>query len=138
MALNHTLTHSYTYDDGTTKYSRAFADSQSGGTYIKINESIPDSSTDLQVVLAIDISQLKLFLMKANGAILVETNSGSTPDDTFNLTATNGVAWSASAQAGEAVQAQVLSTDITTDIYVTNSSGAAVTLEIFALIDPTI
>lgn len=57
------------------------------------NESIPESSTDLEMLLAIDISEMKCFVMISDVAMTVETNSGGSPQETFTLAADTPVIW---------------------------------------------
>ena len=133
----HSLKITSTYDTGTEKYVRKYTNTQTAGQYTHIKEVIPDSSTDLEVNLEIALATLKLFMMTADGDILVEANDGTTPTDLWNLTSTNHVIWADGQNAGEDTQGRPITANITTNIFVTNSSGSAVTLEIHALEDPT-
>lgn len=93
--------------------------------------SVPDSSTDMLVNLAIDVSQIQAMIFKSDQAVTIETNDGTTPDDTISLTAGNPLVW-----INTSYYSNPLGTNVTA-IYVTNSSGAAATLEIEVLVDAT-
>jgi len=95
--------------------------------------SIADSTTDGVIDLTLDVSDLVFFLLVANGTITIETNDGTTPDDTFALTSGVPVLWYAG--CGSAI-GDIFSADITA-LYATNASGAAVTVDIRLLKDST-
>lgn len=132
MSFTHTITHQTIVNDGSASVTLKQVDAQTAGLEKNLSESIPDSSTDLLVAFTLDYSQCKTFVMWADQDITVETNNGSTPDDTFSLTAGIPVAWS----AGQAATCPI-TTDITA-LYVTNSSGSAANLNIRCLADPTV
>ena len=88
----------------------------------KINETVADGETDWQVAFSIDVSSLKIFYMVSDQAITVETNDGSSPQETFSLAANVPVVW----QEGETA---IFSGDVT-DLFITNSSGSAATLKV--------
>jgi len=98
---------------------------------IDVDESIPDSSTDLQINIAIDVSEVSFLAIKSDQDITIETNSGSAAADT--LTISGGVPLIYSGTAGETF---FLGTDVTA-IFVTNASGAAARLQIKGLQDAT-
>ena len=127
MAITHKITQTLNYSGlgyTTTK-------TKTGGQENNLSESIPDSSTDLEVAWAVDISELKALLIVADGALTVKTNSSSTPDDTFTLVVNTPIVWEDANSSGNPLSADV------TSIFVTNSSGGAVTLTTKALTDPT-
>ena len=128
MALTHTITRrvaagSRTLEKVTTK---------TAGAGPSLSESIPDSSTDLQIPFSVDVSQVKSCWIQATGGNLtVKTNSSSTPADTLALVDGVPQLW----VEGD-LATFFLTTDVT-DLFVTNSSGAASTLDIEILYDPT-
>lgn len=127
MSLTHTILERLTVGGQTTDKTQA--KSAGGGT--SLSESIPDSSTDLQVAFDLDVSTVKSFYMASDQDVTVETNSGSTPDDTINLVANVPYIWH-----DQSYHNFLLGTDVT-DLFVTNSSGSAATLQVEALFDPT-
>jgi hypothetical protein len=94
--------------------------------------SIADSSTDAQVGIAIDISQLKLFYLISDQDVTLETNSGSAPDDTFALKAGEPLFW-----WDTCLHSNPLTADVT-NFYFTNSSGAAAAIKCRTVQDSSI
>lgn len=129
MTISHTITISW--DGGGTPISKA--STISFGSEINLDESIADSSTDLLVAFTLDVSALKSFFMVSDQAITVETNNGTTPDDTFTLAANVPIVWDVNSGAANPFASAV---DVTA-LYVTNSSGSAATLQIRCGYDPT-
>ena len=129
MSFTNQLSHSVTYDNVTYEWS----DNQTAGERHDLSESIPDSSTDLSVNWTADVSEVKSLLIVSNYAVTVETNSGSSPADTFTLVANEPIIWSASQPGSPACP---LTTDVT-GLFITNSSGSAALLTIKMIQDPT-
>lgn len=103
------------------------------GSNPRLSESIPDSSTDLVVYLAIDVSELSLIALYADGALTVQpiksgpANEGSA----LTLSATKSFLW-----GSDDGTANPFSNDLI-GFKVTNASGAAVVFSVEALVDPT-
>jgi len=98
-----------------------------------ISLTIPASSTDLLVALAVDVSQLKTLMIVATGGdLLLETNSGSVPDDT--LTIKDGIPLFWTHDCG---LPNPFSDDIN-GLYVTKAGVGDVTFELRAGVDPTV
>lgn len=129
MAFTHIITQKITPNSGNPIEK---AITLTGGSESNLSESIPDSSTDLQVTFELDVSQVKALFIMSDQNITIETNNGTTPDDTLNLVANEPVVWYTGS-----LLTNPIGTDITTDIFVTNSSGSTATLTIYALTDPT-
>jgi len=91
--------------------------------------AVPDESVDLLVNLAIDYSQLKAIILLATVDMTIETNDGSSPDDTIALRANEPYVWHDNAYWANPFTADV------TALYVTNASGAAGTLYVDGLED---
>lgn len=104
----------------------------SAGQRIAIDESIPDSSSDLLVALAIDVSQVKGVYILSDQDITLETNDGSSPDNTLALKAGIPYVWYTNKY-----DALKFTSDITA-LYVTNASGEAARLIAEFLVDPTV
>lgn len=92
-----------------------------------LNLSIPDSTTDLEVVFPVDKDLCKVLVISSDKAITVETNSGSAPDDTFNVIATAPALYYPGI-------GYVLTADITS-LFITNASGGTATVKIRAAQD---
>jgi len=129
MAISHKNTLDIVYEELTYHVVAT----QSGGQENNVSETIPDSSTDLEVTWEADSSAMVSFFMVSDQDILVETNNGTTPDDSFSLLAGVPTYWSAS----NVGVGNPITTDVTTNIFVTNSSGSDATLIIKMLQDPT-
>lgn len=97
-----------------------------------ISESIPDASVDLPIPgFSLDVSaNTFLFMLATGGDITVETNDGAAPDDTIALV--NGIP-----KIYQGDGSNFITTDVTTGLFVTNASGAAVTLRVISLSDAT-
>jgi len=93
----------------------------------QLNESVPDSTTDKEILLAMDISGLKAFAMMADVAMTVKTNDSSTPQETFVLVAGEALIYSDGWSA-------LFSGDVSA-LYVTNASGTDGTLRVIAGLD---
>jgi hypothetical protein len=95
------------------------------------NVVVANGQTNKEVVLAIDFSQLKAIFISSDRAVLIETNDGTTPDDTITLAANVPYIW----QVGSA--SACLITEDVTKVFVTNASGADANLRFRVLQDAT-
>lgn len=95
-----------------------------------ISYVVPDSTTDFEIVMGIDVSKVKMIMILATGgALTIETNDGTTPDDTLSMTDGVPRVW----RNGD-YNTIFLSADVTS-LFVTNASGASVTLKILVVSD---
>ena len=127
MALTVTLLERITVGGITTDKTQA----PSAGAGSSVSESIPDSSTDLNVGFNLDFSACKFFYINSDQDITVETNNGTTPDDTLTLLANVPYIWHVNSN-----HTFLIGTDITA-LFVTNASGSAALLTIEEIHDPT-
>jgi hypothetical protein len=97
----------------------------------RIDESIPNNSTDMLIVWTCDVSQVKCIVIVCDQDVLLETNSGSTPGNSISLKADKPYIWDP-----DSYNAFLLTVDVT-GLYLTNASGAAAALKIAGLYDPT-
>ncbi len=102
------------------------------GSENNLDELIPIAASDLLVAWACDYSQLKSLYMVSDKDLTVETNNGSTPDDTFVLKANEPMVWTENCGL-----ANPFTVDVTA-LYVTNESGVDAILRIRKLEDPTV
>lgn len=93
--------------------------------------TVPDSTTDQQVDIGIDVSTIEAIYMLSDQDIAVETNNGTTPDDTISLAANKPYVWTA-----DGYFANPFSADITA-LFLTNASGAAADFQLEVLHDST-
>jgi len=128
MAFSVTINHELIIGGATISRSTAY----SANAQNNLSEAIADSTTDGELTWAMDVSELVYFFMYASGTLLVETNNGSTPDHSFSLTSANQIVWTDDSGLTNPFD----TTDITS-LFVTNASGASVTLTIYAGYDPS-
>jgi hypothetical protein len=91
------------------------------------SEEVPDASTDLEFPIAIDVSAMKTFSILSDQDVTVETNNGTTPQETLSLLAGKSIDW----QEGETA---LFAGDITS-MFITNSSGSAATIKLIVGMD---
>jgi hypothetical protein len=87
------------------------------GAVTENNETIAALASDFQVNLAIDVSALKGLYIVATAAMTLETNDGTTPDDTITLVANQPLVWTS-----VSLLTNPLGTDVT-EIFVTSTAG---------------
>lgn len=86
---------------------------------------VPDSTTDQEVAITLDVSEIKAIYMVADGALTVETNDGGAATDTFNLTANKPLVW----YNGHWASNPFVGGDVTA-MFLTNASGASVRFQL--------
>lgn len=125
----------HTASSGWTDGSRSIISTKeyTGGLAQELNEAVNDGATDQLIVIAIDVSAIKNIYIKADQDLTIETNNGTTPDDTINLKANVPYVFNADINS---YFTNLLTTDVTA-LYVTNASGTDATLEMEVLTDPT-
>jgi len=103
----------------------------SGGQKIAVTESIPQNSTDLQLIVTLDVTAVKAIYILSDVAMLLEPNSGSAPDDPITLVAGVPYIWNT-----DSYDALFFGADWTS-IYITTGAVGAGTLKIRAITDVT-
>lgn len=98
---------------------------------ISITPSIPTATTDQQVNIAFTVAALKALLIYSDYAVTIETNDGTTPDDTLSIAAGIPFLW----LSGSGITCPITAT--VTKFYITNASGSTATVKIRALVDGT-
>lgn len=104
-----------------------------GSGVIDVQESVGDGQTDLQINVAIDVSALQAIQISSDQDVTIETNNGTTPDDTFTLKANKPITWVANDVAANPFASGV---DVTA-VFVTNSSGSTANVKILGVQDAT-
>lgn len=97
-----------------------------------IEETVANSSTDFNIVWPVDVSQVKTFWLHSTQDVTVETNDGTTPDNTLALKAGHAYEWVAAAP----YDSFLFDTDIET-LKVTNASGSSAIVTGTYTYDPT-
>jgi len=98
-----------------------------------VEVEVAGTTTDKEVLLSIDISQLTSLIMVSDQDLTVETNSASVPDDTITLAANVPYVWNADLYG----QASTKLTADVTALYLTNAGATAATFKCEILYDPT-
>lgn len=129
MAFTHTSSIGWTNGSRSIVTTKQYT----GGAQQSINEAVNDSVTDLEMIIAIDVSAIKHIYIKADVDMTLETNDGTTPTDTINLKANVPYIFNADI---DAYFTNLLTADVTS-IFMTNASGTDGTLELEVLTDPT-
>jgi hypothetical protein len=113
--------------------SQNATESFANGANPRLSESIPDSSTDLLLTLAVDVSALTFISIFASGAITVQGRKTGPADEgaELSISATKPFTWASTDGTANPWTADLLG------LHVTNASGAAVTLTVETLQDPT-
>ena len=127
MSFTHAKSKSITTSTGQVSKSNNY----SAECQIEIDVAIADSETDYEVNIALDVSQVVSFFIVSDQAITLETNDGTTPDDTLSLVADKVYDWDS-----DSYDNFKLTTDVT-NFYFTNASGSTANVQIRVLVDPT-
>ena len=121
------LTENITIGGQTTTSSTTYTSTAS----TSIEETIADSVTDQLMVVTIDVSAVKCLYLVSTAAVLVETNSSSSPVDTITLVANKPYIFHT-----DSYDTFKFGTDVTA-IYLTNASGSAATVNLDIIYDAT-
>lgn len=127
MAITHTRQWTHEVGNNTISYQKSFSSDQEINTEV----SVADSTTDDQVVMSVDVSAIKSAFIVSDQAVTIETNNGTTPDDTFTLVANVPLEWNESSPLANPFSADI------TGLFITNASGATATVRIRILLDAT-
>lgn len=129
MAFTHTIGMSW----GSGARSLAANKAYTGDLQSSINQAVASDASELEVIVAIDVSEVEVFYMKSDVDLTVKTNSSGAPDDTIVLVANVPYEWTV-----DSYDSFLLSTDVTS-LFLTNDSNPATagTLELEVLADPT-
>ena len=127
MSFALTLAQSLVGGVGLVDASKAY----SGTVVLQIEEDVSDSSTDLEIIAALDISEIAAIIIVSDQPVTFETNSASVPDETFSLLA--GVPL---IETSDMYHVSLLATDWTS-VFITNASGSTAKIQILAVSDAT-
>ncbi len=130
MAFEHEIT--YTWGNGGAPVTRKVT--AEAGQEINIDETITGATSDVEIDLALDVSQMKSLFILADGDLTLETNGTAEPEATIELKAGEPLAW----QAGAGYFANPLGDTDVTSLFASNAGESAVRLQMYILIDPTV
>ena len=115
---------------GTTKSTQII---KSSTGRVQCEESVADDQADFEITLpTIDVSACVAVFILSTQDVTLETNSGAAPDNTLTLKANEPYLWWTAAPFDNK-----LDTDITTNVFITNASGAAATVTMEFILDTT-
>ena len=132
MSITHTLEQRYNYVGGSENLINLVSDEQTAGSYLEISEAIPDNSTDLEVAMVMDVSEIALVLITCDREITFKTNSSSVPDETITVDENTPIAWGSGLSGSNPLE-----TDITAIFITNNVDELDATLKVRVLYDPT-
>jgi hypothetical protein len=120
------------YDGGGTNKTDTITKSASGR--VAWEEDIVTATTDGQVNCpTIDVSELELLYIKSTQDVLLETNAAdATGGNTLTLKANQPYIWWSNAPF-----VNMITLDIVTNVFITNTSGATATVTFEAILDTT-
>jgi len=116
MAKQHDINMSWAEGARGGTYSTSYTGDASDSRAI----TVPASTTDMLVNVAIDFSQIKSLILACDFAITIETNDSAAPDDTITLVANVPLVWNADAYFANPITVDV------TKIYLTTGAIGAV------------
>lgn len=124
------------FNQSVTRFSSTYSATKtvqpSDAVVIDASVEVANAETDkLLAIAGIDVSQLKGLWIDSDQDVTLETNNGTTPDDTIVLKADVPYVWM------EGSPATLLLTADVTAIYCTNASGATATVRLRAIQDGT-
>ncbi len=94
--------------------------------------SVPESSTDLEVAIELDVTQMEAFYLLSDVDMTLETNDGGSPVDTIALKAGKPLVW-----ARDGYYPNPFTVDVTAFFLTTGAVGEG-TLDFECIVDPTV
>lgn len=127
---------SYTHSIATSYKTAALTITNTTDTYTsdgEVNESVsvPASTTNYEVDVVIDVSQIKSMVLYSDQAVTIKTNSTGTATDTIVLAAKKQVVWNV-----DHLESKPLTGDVT-KMFITNSNSTAASVNLAVLVDYT-
>ena len=116
-------------DSYANAMSVASSRSFTGDNQVAISQSIAAGTVDQEILLALDVSLLKMIVIQSDVNLTIKTNSSGSPANTLNIVANTPYIW------GEGdYNALLLTTDVS-KIFVSVPGAAAANLQLLALVD---
>lgn len=127
MAFSHAVTWAVQPSGAGVSRTKSY----SGSLEVSVSESVDNGQTDDEITVTLDVSATKSFYIVSDQAVTVETNDGSSADNTLSLVAGVPYVWTT-----DSYDSFLLDTDVTS-IFVTNASGSTANIELRAIVDAT-
>ena len=86
-------THTLTYSIQAGGDALAYPVASTAGSETNVSESVAESQTDYVIMLTVDVSTLKSWILHSTGACTVKTYSGVSLVDTFTVAANSPFVW---------------------------------------------
>lgn len=102
-----------------------------GDSHTEKTWTVPDSTADQLCNIAIDVDKVTLFYIVSTQDVTIETNNGTTPDNTLSLKAGKPYFWEP-----DSLDTFLLTVDVT-KFYITNNSGSSATVYCDVIQDST-
>lgn len=130
MAETHTIIQTYQRPGAEVKGSAQY----SGESVVAIvNQAVPDSSSDLELSVDLDVSQIVSLILSSDVDLQIETNADdASGGDTLNIAAGSPYVWTT-----DSLDELLLTQDVTAMFLTTGSVGDGV-FNMVALLDPTV
>lgn len=104
---------------------------KSGNAHTQVIKSVADSETDYEIAFELDVSEIEFLYINSTQDVTFETNDGAAPDNSISLLANQPYTW-----YNGSYDDCLLDTDVTA-LFITNASGSAATVNVWALYDST-
>jgi hypothetical protein len=121
MAFTHSVGTTYKNDAGTLASVNA---SYTGNNENDLSVSVAASTTLEEHDIAVTLSKIKSLAIYSDQAVVLKTNSGTSPADTLSLAAKQLIVWT-----NDMLTAKPFSTDVT-KVFITNSGLNAASVQI--------
>ena len=130
MAETHTVIMTYQRPGAEVKGSAQYSGENPNAI---VNQDVPDSSTDLELQIGLDVSQIKSIMLSSTVDMLVETNADDAAGgDSLSLKAGAPYVWTE-----DSLDTLLLTQDVSKIFLTTGSVGDGV-FNLTAMLDPTV
>jgi hypothetical protein len=126
--MSYTSNIGVTYAIGSNNISISGTASDTDDMLYSIDSTLTSSQADKEFTMAIDVSEMKSWVMLSSTDCVVDTNDSATPDDTINLVGGVPLVW-----CDGWGYTNPLTTDVT-KFFVTNSEAEAATFQFAAVV----
>lgn len=127
MSITHTIRQAWLRGQDKIEKDVAYA----AGNETNLDEVVVDAATDFLININLDVDKLSLIYIESDQDVTLETNDGTTPQESFSLLANKPLVWHSGSHL-----ANPFSGDITA-FYFTNASGSNANIKVRALQDPS-
>ena len=123
MAYSATVQEAITIGGKTYSKSNTFSDNAE----LHITKDVATAEANYEIDCTMAVAEISAVFINSTQDVILETNDGTTPDETINLVANVPYVWHENSY-----HVNLLATDITA-LFVTNTSGATATIDVHVL-----